>query len=349
MMLVHRFRFLPLLAALLPLLLALKPAQAETAIYYSAPENSFGWCAGYSHDRAHSCARKYCEEYGGTDCRLAIDCNGGWGAIAWAQNPLRGVGMTCGMSGAGPARFMALVSCMEVTKGVCWTADAFQSNGRNLSKENNQDFDLIWFAQAILSIRNYDPGTADGQMGPKTRAAIEKFQQDIGREATGTVDAELFLRMLDALGGGQYLAKKLVEDVLDEKREDLHDHIYSFSPSPAATATFSEELMTRSVDDRRLALATLLSAGGTKCSLPALDAYPLPDASSEIWSIECAEGSYTLMLSEGSRVVINNGPSSSSSTDETPAKTDADSGSSDSSAATAKGGARHSQTKPLQP
>jgi hypothetical protein len=162
---------------------------------------------------------------------------------------------------------------------------------------------------------------------------VEKFQQDIGREANGVVDNELFQRMLDALGGGQYLAKKLAEDVLEPKREEMRDHVYSFSPIPAVTASFSEEMMNRTADDRRLALATVLSSGGTKCSLPAQDAYPLPDASSGIWTIECAEGSYTLMLSEGSRVVISNGSSSSDSSD---------SASSDSTSG-------HRQTAPLQP
>jgi hypothetical protein len=250
------------------------------------------------------------------------------------------------MNGVDGARYLALAACMEATKGMCWTSSAFRSNGNSLSKEANQNFDLTWFAQAILSIRSYEAGTADGHMGPKTRAAVEKFQQDIGRDATGIVDLELFQRMLDALGGAQYLAKKITKDVLDPKREELRENIYGFSPTPAATASFSEDLMHRTVEDRRLALATVLSASGTKCSLPARDAYPLPDASSEIWSIECAEGSYMLMLSEGSRIVINN--SSSSSAEETPAKTDSsDSSSSDPRFELPKPGAGHKGTGPL--
>ncbi len=139
----------------------------------------------------------------------------------------------------------------------------------------------------------------------------------------------------------QYLAKKLDEDVLEPKRDEMRDNVYSFSPTPAATASFSEELMNRTADDRRLALATVLSAGGTKCSLPARDAYPLPDASSGIWNIECAEGSYTLMLSEGSRVIISNGGSDSS---DSASSDSASSGSVDSDSA-----AGHRQTAPLQP
>src|SRR6185503_802190 len=131
-MLVDRSRSAALLGALLLLLLAQTPTHAETAIYYSAPENAFGWCAGYSYERSNNCARSYCEKYGGTDCRLALDCSGGWGAIAWAENPLRGVGMACGMNGADAARYLALTSCMETAKGMCWTANAFRSNGNSL-------------------------------------------------------------------------------------------------------------------------------------------------------------------------------------------------------------------------
>src|SRR6188472_3244075 len=120
-MLVDRPRSAALPGALLLLLLAQTPAHGQTAIYYSAPENAFGWCAGYSYERAQSCARNYCEKYGGTDCRLALDCNSGWGAIAWAESPLRGVGITCGMNEADGARYLALTSCMETAKGMCWT------------------------------------------------------------------------------------------------------------------------------------------------------------------------------------------------------------------------------------
>jgi hypothetical protein len=99
---------------------------------------------------------------------------------------------------------------------------------------------------------------------------------------------------------------------------------------------------------RRLALATVLSSGGTKCSLPALDAYPLPDASSGIWNIDCAEGSYMLMLSEGSRVVVNNSSSGSDSSD-SPSLDPASSDSGRSESASSDFAAGHRQTAPLQP
>ena len=282
------------------------PARADGVIYYSAPENTYGWCAGYSNSRAHRCAKDYCVKLGGTDCGLAVECGGGWGAVAFAQDPQPGVGAVCGVNGGDAARFIALASCMVASNALCWTSSAFSPNGNEVSERSNREFDITWYSQAILAIRNYDVGVADGRDGPQTREAVKEFQRDIGREPTGIIDDELFLRLLDAMEGAQSLARKLNSDVLEPKRGELGDLIFGQSAAPAPTATFSEELMTRSEDERRIALATILSSGGTECTLPALEARPMPDASSQIWSVECGEGSYTVILSEGSRIVINN-------------------------------------------
>lgn len=45
--------------------------------------------------------------------------------------------------------------------------------------------------QARLKDLGYDPGPADGQMGPKTRAAIRAYQKDEGLKADGQVTASL--------------------------------------------------------------------------------------------------------------------------------------------------------------
>ena len=306
---------LSVVGAVLLSLFPFAPASADSVIYYSPPESTFGWCAGYANSRAHRCAKDYCVKLGGTACGLAVECGGGWGAVAFAQDPQPGVGAVCGVNGADAARFIALASCMVASNALCWTSSAFSPNGNEVSKRSNREFDITWYSQAILAIRNYDVGVADGRDGPQTREAVKEFQRDIGREPTGTIDDELFHRLLDAMEGAQSLARKLNSDVLEPKREELGDLIYGHSTSPAPAATFSEELMTRSEDERRLALATILASGGTECTLPALEAYPLPDASSQIWNIECSEGSYTLILSEGSRIVINNGPAKSGGLD----------------------------------
>ena len=50
-------------------------------------------------------------------------------------------------------------------------------------------------AQELLSKLGYDPGGADGIMGPKTRAAIKAFQQKQGLPQTGAVDSELLQKL----------------------------------------------------------------------------------------------------------------------------------------------------------
>jgi hypothetical protein len=43
-------------------------------------------------------------------------------------------------------------------------------------------------AQAALQAQGYNPGSIDGHMGPNTRSALMKFQQDKGLTPSGTLD-----------------------------------------------------------------------------------------------------------------------------------------------------------------
>lgn len=49
--------------------------------------------------------------------------------------------------------------------------------------------------QLRLTTLGYDPGPADGQLGPKTRAAIRAYQRDSGLKADGVVTAGLLKRI----------------------------------------------------------------------------------------------------------------------------------------------------------
>ena len=49
--------------------------------------------------------------------------------------------------------------------------------------------------QLRLKTLGYDPGPADGQLGPKTRAAIRAYQRDTGLKADGMVTSSLLKRM----------------------------------------------------------------------------------------------------------------------------------------------------------
>ncbi len=45
-------------------------------------------------------------------------------------------------------------------------------------------------AQKALKAKGYDAGASDGAMGPRTRAALRKFQKAEGLHVTGQLDAE---------------------------------------------------------------------------------------------------------------------------------------------------------------
>jgi peptidoglycan hydrolase-like protein with peptidoglycan-binding domain len=44
-------------------------------------------------------------------------------------------------------------------------------------------------AQQALNDKGYDAGPVDGILGPKTKAALQKFQKDQGMQATGRLDS----------------------------------------------------------------------------------------------------------------------------------------------------------------
>jgi peptidoglycan hydrolase-like protein with peptidoglycan-binding domain len=56
--------------------------------------------------------------------------------------------------------------------------------------------DEVRQVQQKLADMGYDTGTPDGIMGPKTRGAVKKFQQDKSLQASGRLDQ----KTLDALG-----------------------------------------------------------------------------------------------------------------------------------------------------
>jgi hypothetical protein len=55
-------------------------------------------------------------------------------------------------------------------------------------------------AQARLANLGYHPGAVDGQLGPRTRAAIEQFQTDQGLDVTGELDDALLAALQDSHG-----------------------------------------------------------------------------------------------------------------------------------------------------
>ena len=54
--------------------------------------------------------------------------------------------------------------------------------------------------QRRLKLLNYEIGDSqiDGILGPQTKEALKKFQQDRGLDASGIVDEETWMEILDA-------------------------------------------------------------------------------------------------------------------------------------------------------
>lgn len=63
---------------------------------------------------------------------------------------------------------------------------------------------VISSAQKALADRGYEPGPVDGVIGPRTRAALSKFQSDQGITQTGSLDANTMEKL--NVGGAQSVA-----------------------------------------------------------------------------------------------------------------------------------------------
>ena len=279
-------------------------ARAATVFFYSEPEPYYGWAAGYSYGKSERLARQYCKE-GGADCKFVLECDGGWSAVAFPDNFAKGVAFSCGFASAAGARTVALANCMAESKTLCWTSSTIGGSGNERSEKDNLAFDMTWYAQQILYARGFDPGSADGEMGGKTRAALRAFQTKLGLDATGEVDDAIFQRLLDAASGRSTVAAAMKRDLVDPKRDELGDAVYAHAQAPYAIKSFSEEIATRPDDQRRLTLATVLSVRGTPCTLPAKDAVPFPeDGSGGLWLVACNEGEWTVLIADGSILIM---------------------------------------------
>jgi hypothetical protein len=296
-------------AALFAALLVMSArAAADTVIYYSPPDNTYGWAAGYGSSRAHDLARGYCIDAGGGACEAVVECGTGWGAIAVAQEPYAGVGAVCGINNADYARIWSLAHCMVAANTLCWTNTTFSGGGSQASEASNLGFDMTWYVQIMLQLRHYDPGSADGELGPRTREAISKFQSEQGLPVSGEPDDVTFRRLLDVVGGIGHFVDTINEDAV-EGRSEQRDWGYAYASKVAPELSISGELMERPIEERLMALAAMLRDSDRDCSVPAKDAQLLDDGGgSGVWSIDCAEGSYTMILSaDGSRMTMTGG------------------------------------------
>ena len=280
------------------------PAAAASAIFYSDVDEFYGWAAGYAYSRAESEAHDACTGAGGKQCRFALSCNGGYGSVAFAADPAKGVGMSCGFTSSYTARLLALTSCMAVSRAICWTESTFDDDGDELPTSGNETFDTAWYAQQMLFVLDYDVGATDGEVGPQTRAALKSFQTSIGLAPDGELTIDLLWRLLNAVGGPQVMAKGLYAALIEPNLAEVSDRLYAQSSAPAPEMPYSEELATYAVEEQRLGLATLLSTWTTPCTLPARNVEAVPPDGSGGWHVECAEGNFTIIFDSASRTVM---------------------------------------------
>ena len=291
-------------------LFAARPAEAGyTITYYSPPERVYGWCANVGdQQRTHNCAMRGCTQHGGTACKPVTQC-GGWGAVAYAGRPIQGFGAGCA-GDASSARRIALTACMSASEALCWTEVTFSPNGKRMTAADNLRFDRIWMAQLLLQINGkLYKGNIRGEVDRELYAAAAKFQEKLGRTGTGTLDNELIFRMIDGAGGTRHFAIIVKRDVLPSLEKAIAesgagaDRKYGHSAAPQQ-GSISEDFNNRSAEARKLALATYLSARDSRCTLPAIQAQQMaPD----VWSVECNEADYTLVLQGGQSIITRSG------------------------------------------
>jgi hypothetical protein len=206
------------------------------------------------------------------------------------------------------ARAQAIAACVAASDQLCWSNTTFGPDAQQESKDDNYNFDLVWYAQSLLQLENFTTSGSDGVMGPATRDALAKFNTAIGRLPAAPLDEETLNRLVDAAEGIHRFAALLKTNIVDPAQPNLINKLYSLVTTAPTDASFTQELLQESDPDRRTALATLLSVNGSACPLPATDAtlMGLP-ATSVSWAVDCAQASYTLIIPGGGSVVIMSG------------------------------------------
>ncbi len=290
------------LLAALALLALLWPASGATVIFYAEAENSYGWCAGYTYGEGESCAREQCLNYGSA-CRLAIECDPGWNATAFAPDGFSGFGAACQWPDAASARIIALASCIYASRRLCTTSEAFDRDGDATSENSNQAFDIAWYTQSLLSALGYDIGEIDGQIGSRTRAAIAAFQTSAGLEATGESGWPLIDVMLYSSGG----TRRFVEDIAAGRNgadpKVVATYTFAYAGSAAPDVALGAELAALPDADRLAAMAVLLNRASAACAFPATTAAWQDETASD-WGVTCAEGSYRVSLTNDGAISV---------------------------------------------
>jgi hypothetical protein len=196
--------FLLLLGTLLP-----NSGWAAGAVSFGDDE-SFGFCYNYeSREAARKCALEQCKQVGGVNCQLALECQGGWGAIATGDNG--GYAIACEAALEVTARMRALLMCLTAVKGLCHTQATFSEDNGSTSQEDNALFDRTIYAQVLLKKLGYYSGPIDADAGSDTRSALRSFQMSRGLPVTGEADENTLDQLMAKLGGADVLVTVILK------------------------------------------------------------------------------------------------------------------------------------------
>ena len=155
----------------------------------------------------------------------------GSATISEAQTELRQRGYTItAITGTANAETAAAVRAYQADARLPITGD-INSDLMQQLRTARADSGAIYRAQvkqvqAALNVAGYSAGPADGALGPKSRAAISRYQSDNNLGATGEVNGEL-LASLGIASEGQTPVKVAGAEVIRATKKELQAHGYA--------------------------------------------------------------------------------------------------------------------------
>jgi peptidoglycan hydrolase-like protein with peptidoglycan-binding domain len=151
--------------------------------------------------------------------------------ISEAQTELRQRGYTiAAITGTANAETAAAVRAYQADARLPITGDITSDLMQQL-RTAKADSGAIYRAQvkqvqAALNVAGYSAGPADGALGPKSRAAIRRYQSDNNLGATGEVNGELLASLVIA-SGSQTPLKAAGAEVIRATKKELQAHGYA--------------------------------------------------------------------------------------------------------------------------
>jgi peptidoglycan hydrolase-like protein with peptidoglycan-binding domain len=155
----------------------------------------------------------------------------GSATISEAQTELRQRGYTVtAITGTANAETATAVRAYQADARLPITGDITSDLMQQL-RTGKADSGAIYRAQvkqvqAALNVAGYSAGPADGALGPKSRAAISRYQSDNNLGATGEVNGEL-LASLGIASEGQTPVKAAGAEVIRATKKELQAHGYA--------------------------------------------------------------------------------------------------------------------------